>query len=78
MKPRFVIASMLVFAAGAAQAGEADFAMLDADQSGGLSLAEVQATYPDAAAEDFARYDADGSGELSEAEYAAWIGAPQE
>lgn len=48
----------------------AAFASLDADASGGLSLAEVQAAMPDVTAEAFATADADVSGELSAEEYA--------
>lgn len=65
-------------AAGAANAQQVDFASLDTDGSGGLSLAEVQAVAPGATAEDFARYDTDGSGELSESEFNAWLNAGTE
>lgn len=70
-----IVPTALAFAlmAGAACAQEPDFAALDRDGSGGLSLQEVQAAIPDATEEDFAKHDADGSGELSESEFAAWI-----
>jgi hypothetical protein len=65
-------AAALSFAAGGAIAGEGkDFASLDADKSGALSLAEVQAASPDATAEEFAAYDAGKSGHLSTEEFAA-------
>lgn len=70
-----LIPTAFVFAllAGAAHAQGADFATLDQDGSGGLSLQEVQAAIPSATEEEFAKYDADGSGELSESEFSAWI-----
>ncbi len=69
-------AAAFTLAASAAFAGEGmDFTTLDADKSGALSLAEVQAAAPDASADDFASYDADKSGDLSAAEYAAWQAA---
>lgn len=73
-----IASSAALFAAGAAQAQGADFASLDSDGSGGLSISEVQAAVPTATEEEFAQYDADGSGELSEAEFNAWVaGQPQ-
>lgn len=77
---RILIASgAALFAAGGAQAQGVDFASLDTDGSGGLSLAEMQVAVPTATQEEFARYDADGSGELSEAEFGAWVaGEPQQ
>jgi hypothetical protein len=65
--------------AGVAYAG--DFEQLDADGSGGLSLAEVQAAAPSVTTEEFAAFDADGSGELSMSEFDQWKAAaaqPQE
>jgi len=75
MTPRLIaIAGAFAFTAGAACAQVADggFSALDADGSGGISLAELAAAAPDATAETFAAYDFDGSGELSADEYAAW------
>ncbi|MEO1425331.1 MAG: hypothetical protein AAFU58_00920 [Pseudomonadota bacterium] len=58
---------------GAALAVEAsDFTIIDADASGGLSLAEVLAVAPDVTEDEFVNFDIDGSGELSEAEYEEW------
>lgn len=71
-------AAFALSAAGVANAQQVDFASLDTDGSGGLSLSEVQAIAPGATAEDFARYDTDGSGELSESEFNAWLNAGAE
>lgn len=70
-----ITAAVLSLAAGAALAGDKDFAKLDADKSGGLSLAELNAVMADFTAQDLAAIDADGSGDVSEAEYAAWKSA---
>ncbi len=70
-----VIAGAFALAAGAALAGDADFAKLDADRSGGLSLAELNAKMADFTAQDLAAIDADASGDVSEAEFAAWKSA---
>jgi hypothetical protein len=56
--------------AAMAQEAAPDFATLDADASGGLSLTEVQGALPDVTAEAFAAADLDASGELSEDEFA--------
>lgn len=65
-------AAAFSLAAGAALAGEAGFAQLDADKSGALSLAELNAKMADFTAQDLAAIDADGSGDISETEFAAW------
>lgn len=70
-----LLAGAFTLAAGAALAGDADFAKLDADKSGGLSLAELNVKMADFTAEDLAAIDADRSGDISEAEYAAWKSA---
>lgn len=75
---RILAASAFALAATAAGAQQVDFASLDTDGSGGLSLAEVQAAFPSATAEDFAQFDFDGSGELSESEWNAWLSASAE
>ncbi len=74
MKAIFLAASFALIA-GTALAGEADFAKLDADSSGALSLAELNAVMDDFTAQDLAAIDTDKSGDLSEAEYAAWKAA---
>ena len=50
------------------------FEALDQDNSGGLSLSELQAAGVNISADAFARYDVDGSGELSPDEYAQLAG----
>lgn len=70
-----ILASAFSLAAGAALAGEADFSKLDADKSGGLSLAEINAKMADFTSQDLAAIDADASGDISEAEFAAWKSA---
>jgi len=59
----------------AAPAAAPDFATIDADASGGATLAEVQAAQPEVTAEQFATADADGNGELSAEEFAT-LAAP--
>lgn len=54
-----------------AQAAAPDFASVDADANGGVSLTELQTAAPGVTAEQFATLDADGSGELSAEEFAA-------
>jgi len=63
---------------GAAPRGAAGFATVDADGSGGLSLAEVQAAMPDVSKDLFELHDADGSGDLSAAEFNALLKARME
>jgi hypothetical protein len=70
-----ILVAAFTLAAGAAFAGDADFGKLDADKSGGLSLAELNARMADITAQDFTAIDADGSGDVSEAEFAAWKSA---
>lgn len=70
-----ILAGAFSLAAGAALAGDADFSKLDADKSGGLSLAELNAKMADFTSQDLAAIDADASGDISEAEFAAWKSA---
>lgn len=49
----------------------ADFATVDADQSGTVTLEEVQAIMPDVTEEQLQAADADQSGDLSEEEFQA-------
>lgn len=74
MKKFIAIAALAAaFAAPGALAGEKKtFADIDADASGALTLAEIQAVKPEMTAEKFAVYDTDASGDISEAEYDAW------
>lgn len=80
MKRLMAIAALAAaFAAPAALAdhhgAKKTFADLDADASGGVTLAEIQATRPEMTQETFAQYDADASGDISAAEYDAWKAA---
>jgi hypothetical protein len=80
MKKLIAIAALAAaFAAPAALAdhhgAKKTFADLDADSSGGVTLAEIQATKPAMTAEKFAKYDTDASGDISAAEHDAWKAA---
>jgi hypothetical protein len=68
---KIVLSSVLLLGlSGAALAQAAtDFASVDTDVSGGISLAEAQAAWPDLTAEAFAAADTDANGELSAEEY---------
>jgi hypothetical protein len=59
------ISALLALCAGVAQSQSVVFTALDADASGGHSLAEVQAAFPNATEDDFNASDSDASGELS-------------
>lgn len=52
-----------------------DFATVDADASGDISITEANTVWPDLTAEAFAAADTDGDGKVSEAEYAAFLAA---
>jgi Ca2+-binding EF-hand superfamily protein len=52
----------------------ADFAEVDADGSGTVSMEEAMAAMPEMTDEAFQTVDADGSGDLSEEEFAAIAG----
>ncbi len=56
-----------------AQAAAPDFAAIDADTDGSVTLEELNVTYPDVTAEAYATFDADASGGLSADEFAAWV-----
>lgn len=61
---------------GAAMAQAAtDFASVDTDVNGGVSLAEAQVAWPDLTEEAFTAADTDGNGELSAEEYEAYLAA---
>jgi len=47
-----------------------DYTAIDADASGGVTLAELQVAMPAVTAEQFAAADTDGNGELSADEFA--------
>ncbi len=72
MNKMFVSLVALTFAGAAGSAVAQDaaaFADVDTDQSGDLTLEEVQVVMPDLTQEDFDAADADASGTLSEEEY---------
>lgn len=53
-------------------AAAAEFEELDVDESGLLSLQEVQAVAPTVSEEEFETYDGDADGGLDEDEFALW------
>jgi hypothetical protein len=69
---KIILSSLVLFGlSGAAMAQAAtDFASVDTDVSGGVSLAEAQVAWPDLTEEAFTTADADGNGELSVDEFA--------
>ena len=63
---------------GAAMAQAAtDFASVDTDLNGAISLTEAQAAWPELTEEAFTAADADGNGELSAEEYEAYLATVQ-
>jgi len=70
MKKVLALLAVAGFAAPAL-AQTVDFATVDVDQSGTVTLEEVQAAMPDVTEEQFAAADADQSGNLSEEEFQA-------
>jgi hypothetical protein len=70
---KIVLSSLVVLGlstAAFAQAAAPDFATIDADASGGVSLAEAQVALPDLTEEAFTAADLDANGELSAEEFA--------
>ncbi|MGV3574542.1 MAG: hypothetical protein ACO1O4_05305 [Devosia sp.] len=74
---KIVLSSLILFGlSGAAMAQAAtDFASVDTDANGGVSLAEAQVAWPDLTQEAFTGADTDGNGELSAEEYDALVAA---
>lgn len=74
---KIVLSSLIVLGfTGAAFAQAAtDFASVDTDASGGVSLIEAQGAWPDLTQEAFTSADTDGNGELSVEEYDALVAA---
>ena len=70
---KIILSSLVVLGlstAAFAQAAAPDFATVDADASGGVSLAEAQVALPDLTEEAFTAADIDANGELSAEEFA--------
>jgi hypothetical protein len=76
---KIILSSLVVLGlstAAFAQAAAPDFATVDADASGGVSLAEAQVVLPDLTEEAFTAADIDANGELSAEEFATLAAAP--
>lgn len=73
MKKTIITLTALTFlgATSAAFAQAASFTDLDTDQSGDLTLQEVQVAMPDLTQDQFNAADADGNGTLSQDEFTA-------
>ncbi len=74
MKKVLIAAAALAASSTFALAQMADFATVDADASGSVSMEEAKAAMPDLTDEAFAAADTDGSGDLSAEEFAAIAG----
>ena len=75
---KIILSSLVVLGlstAAFAQAAAPDFATIDADVSGGVSLAEAQVALPDLTEEAFTAADLDANGELSAEEFATLTAA---
>jgi Skp family chaperone for outer membrane proteins len=74
-----LLVSVLVLGLGVSTAAMAqsatDFAIVDADASGDVSLTEAQAIWPDLSQEAYAAADTDQNGSLNQAEYEALLAA---
>lgn len=73
------VAAIGLSTAAFAQAGAVTFSSVDADTSGGVSLAEAQVAWPDLTQEAFTAADTNQDGQLDQAEfdaYAATLPAP--
>lgn len=71
-KTVFTLAALIgLSATGGALAQDLDFATLDADANGEISMEELQVAIPDLTEESFAMLDIDASGAVSEEEFAA-------
>lgn len=68
---KIVLSTLVVLGLSSAAFAQSatDFAAVDADASGAVSLEEAQAVWPDLTAEAFAAADTDANGELSVEEY---------
>jgi hypothetical protein len=65
----------LLSSAAFAQAAPSDFATVDADASGDVTLAEANTLWPDLTQEAYAAADTNGDGKVDQAEYEAFLAA---
>jgi len=74
---KIVLTSLIALGLSSAAMAQAatDFVSVDTDVSGGVSLTEAQAAWPDLTPETFAAADVDANGELSADEYQALVDA---
>jgi len=74
---KIIVSSLVVLGLSTAAFAQAatDFATIDADASGGVSLAEAQVAWPDLTQEAFTAADTDANGDLSAEEYDALAAA---
>jgi hypothetical protein len=73
-----LLVSVLVLGLGATSAlaqAASDFATVDADKSGDVTLTEAQAVWAGLADDAYAAADANGDGKVDEAEYNAFLAA---
>lgn len=73
---KIIVSSLVVLGlstAAFAQAAAVDFATVDADASGGISLEEATAAFPGLTEELFVTADADANGEISAEEFDALV-----
>ncbi|HTM78463.1 MAG TPA: hypothetical protein VL133_12640 [Devosia sp.] len=68
---KIILSSLVVLGLSTAAFAQAatDFATVDADASGGVTLAEAQVAWPDLTEDAFKAADVDANGELSADEY---------
>lgn len=75
MKKLLVSIVAIGFASTAMAQAAVDFASVDTDTSGDISLTEAQAVWPDLAEDGYMTADTDGSGTLSQEEFDAYLAA---
>jgi hypothetical protein len=74
---KIVLTSLFAIGLSSAALAQAatDFASVDTDVNGSISLAEAQVAWPDLTEEAYTAADTDGNGELSAEEYDALVAA---
>jgi hypothetical protein len=76
MKTTLALATAFaLLSTGAFAQTASDFATVDADTSGDVSLAEANTLWPDLTAELFAAADTSGDGKVDQAEYEVFLAA---